>query len=143
MMSAALASKLAPWVPMEMIEQEGRDVFPGDVLLTRQAQPFVQRRIVQVGVKFVFWADGIGDNEGGVEIQALTCSHDVGDLTQFGHLPAHRVPGVGEIETGEALRAVPDQADVERLEPFEGGTDVQDRFDTRTHDRDGRVPRAW
>ena len=48
---------------MEMIKQEGCDVFPGDVLLARQAQPFVQRRIVQVGVEFVIWADGIGDNE--------------------------------------------------------------------------------
>ena len=84
---------------------------------------------MQVAIEFLFRADGVGNDECRVQIQTLTRSHDVGDFSRLMDLPAHRVPGVREIETGEPLGAVSHQADVERLQSFEGRADVQDRLD--------------
>ena len=91
---------------------------------------------MQVGVHLQALGQRIRHDECPGNRQGASRPGDRGDVLGTVDSPVDGASRVGEVEAREAIRAESHDGDVEGLESFERGGDIEDRLDPRADDRD-------
>ena len=116
------------------LQQERRDVLAGHPL--GLAERLGERGVVDGGVELTLGGQRVGDQDPGTAPERVVGGHHLGDGRAVGDRPVERLAGRGEPEAGELVGAVADHGHAQRLEPLEGGGDVEDRLHARGDDGD-------
>ena len=141
-MFAVEADALA--LAVEEVEQERRDVLARDAgrCSGGQAggeQPVVQRRGRAARPRAAGWPrPGRAEPSPALRGRACTAATSAAVSTR----QSTAMPGVAQVEAGEAVGAVAEHGDAEGLQPLQGGADVEDRLHAGADDGDRQRGRA-
>ena len=143
--SSTLARRLSPpELSWKNSSRRGRDVLARDALPGQLGQSGRDEAVVEHRVDLSRLGQRVGqDDAGRVRAEERAGVGDGRGLRRGLHPPRDGRAGVGEVEPGEPVGAVPQHRDRQRLQPLQGGGHVEDRLHAgadHEHRRRGEHP---